>query len=288
MTQTEHNATNIHHELINLQPNVPFKIYLSDQHPRSVNESYILPHYHADIEIIYLLKGTVNIYDDNNLTELHTGSVYIVNSNSIHSTSSSSSHITNYVLQISFDFLMNFIPDFPKYHFLINNDDTIVSKLKKDISLINQFHNKNNNDNSYLMSLSSLFDLMYILTNNFATQISSKTAQKTAKYHQRISTVIGYIESNYSSSLSLTDVANQIHLSPAYFSHFFKLQMGMTFYEYLTNVRMKHVESELKNTNNEILKIMDNCGFTTYHQFRKEFYQRFNMSPSHFRKSAIH
>jgi cupin superfamily acireductone dioxygenase involved in methionine salvage len=72
------------HELINLMPDVPFKIYLSDQHPKSIKDSYIVPHYHDDIEIIYILEGNINVFDGTLLNELHSGNVYLVNSNSIH------------------------------------------------------------------------------------------------------------------------------------------------------------------------------------------------------------
>ncbi|WP_119317722.1 helix-turn-helix domain-containing protein [Companilactobacillus formosensis] len=275
------------HELINLMPDVPFKIYLSDQHPKSIKDSYIVPHYHDDIEIIYILEGNINVFDGTLLNELHSGNVYLVNSNSIHSTSSSSQHTKNYILQISYDFLINFIPDFPKYKFVINNDNPKIENLKKDISSINTILNAKNDKDAYLLCLSYLFDLIYLLMNNFSFQISSQSAKRETKYHRRISKVIGYIENNYSNQITLSEVSNYVHLSTTYFSHFFKNQMGVNFYNYLTNIRMKHVENELRHTNKEILQIMYNCGFTTYHQFRKEFYQRYQMTPSKFRKQLF-
>lgn len=283
--QNEIQSNVAEHELINLMPDIPFKIYLSDQHPKSLKDSYIVPHYHDDIEIIYILEGNINVFDGTIINELHAGNVYLVNSNSIHSTSSSSRHIRNYILQISYDFLINFVPEFPKYKFSINNDDPNIDKLKEDISSINRILNIENNKNAYLLCLSYLFDLIYLLMNNFSFQISSRSIKKEIKYHQRISQIIGYIESNYSNQLTLSDVSNYVHLSTTYFSHFFKKQMGINFYDYLTNIRMKHVENELKHTNKEILQIMYNCGFTTYHQFRKEFYQRYQTTPSQFRKN---
>ncbi|GEO47962.1 helix-turn-helix domain-containing protein [Companilactobacillus kimchii] len=280
------NRDNVQHELINLLPNIPFKIYMSDQHPKSTDHSYIVPHYHDDVEIIYLIKGNVKIFDNNSVTELNPGSVYIINSNDIHSTTSSSTHIQNYVLQISYDFLINFIPNFSTYHFMINNQHPAITQLKDDIVRMDFFLNKNHKANAYLSGLSSLFDLLYLLTTYFYTTLTSKSAAKNFKYHKRMGQAIGYIESNYSTPITLKEISNYIHLSPAYFSDFFKKQTGLTFYTYLTNVRMKHAEDYLKNTNIEIMQVIDNCGFSTYHQFRKEFYIRFNMSPSQFRKNS--
>lgn len=283
---TEQNMNQIQHEQITLLPNIPFKIYLSNQYPKVSDGSYIVPHYHDDLEIIYLLDGNVTIFENNKITKLHPNQLYVVNSNAIHSTTSDSKHIKNYVLQISYDFLIKFIPDFSKYNFSINQSDDSCKNLRSDIIKISKMMTTLQKNN-YLSAISSLFDLIFLLATKHYTIMSSQSIEKRFKYHQRMSLIINYIENNYADPISLQSICNQVHLSPAYFSNFFKIQTGINFYTYLTNVRMNHAEKSLHNSNLEIMKIMTDCGFANYHQFRKEFYKRYHMSPSNYRKNII-
>lgn len=48
-----------------------------------------------------------------------------------------------------------------------------------------------------------------------------------------------YISKNYSSNITLEDVASQVHLNPAYFSTLFKQASGSSFKEYLNLVRVE-------------------------------------------------
>ena len=48
-----------------------------------------------------------------------------------------------------------------------------------------------------------------------------------------------YIRENYHKNLTLENVAQQIYISPYYLSHMFREELGITFVEYLTMVRME-------------------------------------------------
>lgn len=59
---------------------------------------------------------------------------------------------------------------------------------------------------------------------------------------------LNHIRANYSQSLSLEQIAAEVHLTPEYFSRIFKEEMGVTFVNYLTDVRLRHSVQMLETT----------------------------------------
>ena len=64
----------------------------------------------------------------------------------------------------------------------------------------------------------------------------------------RIQQIQNYIQANYQSQISLNDLADRLYLSNAYLSKYVKKHLGMTFMEYLNNVRLFHAVDELLYT----------------------------------------
>lgn len=81
-----------------------------------------------------------------------------------------------------------------------------------------------------------------------------------------VSYAMKYIDTMYSKSLSLEEVADEIGVSSYYLSRLFKQELGLTFVEYLTNVRMKNAISFIKNTKMPLSEIANKVGYnsTTY------------------------
>lgn len=64
----------------------------------------------------------------------------------------------------------------------------------------------------------------------------------------RIKNIQNYIQANYQSQISLNDLAQRLYLSNAYLSKYIKKNLGMTFIEYLNNVRLFHAVDEILYT----------------------------------------
>lgn len=80
------------------------------------------------------------------------------------------------------------------------------------------------------------------------------------------------IEKNFTNSdLSLISVAEEVNLSPNHFSSIFSQECGITFIEYLTNVRIEEAKKLLRNTNLKSIDISYNVGFNDSHYFSTLF-----------------
>jgi AraC-like DNA-binding protein len=74
-------------------------------------------------------------------------------------------------------------------------------------------------------------------------------------------------------------------LSPNYVSQLLKKQTGMAFVEWLTARRMEQAQHLLAHTMERVSKIANSVGFDDEAYFTRRFRQRFNVSPSEYRKA---
>lgn len=97
--------------------------------------------------------------------------------------------------------------------------------------------------------------------------------------------VLTYIRENFKRNLSLENVAQQVFISPFYLSHLFKEELGITFVEYLTRVRIEAAKQLLKNSSETILAVSAQVGYEDASYFSKVFKKVTNISPNQYRKS---
>ncbi len=93
-----------------------------------------------------------------------------------------------------------------------------------------------------------------------------------------------YMENNYMSSITIEDAAAVAGYSSAYFSRLFKSQLGTTFSEYLTTIRLKHVQHDLLTTDKSITDISIDNGFAYPGNMTDSFKRRLGMTPYEYRK----
>ena len=94
---------------------------------------------------------------------------------------------------------------------------------------------------------------------------------------------IAYISKNYSKNLTLEEVANDVHLNPAYFSTVFKQSCGSSFKEYLNMVRIEESKRLLANTDYSVIDIAIAVGFEDQSYFSKVFKKYTGLTPKQYR-----
>ncbi len=95
-----------------------------------------------------------------------------------------------------------------------------------------------------------------------------------------------FIQAHYAESdLSVEMLCEHLHLSPAYFSTLFKREMGMSFTNYVTVVRLEAAAQDLLSTEEKTYLIARRCGYEDPNYFSYVFKRHFGMSPTKYRSS---
>ncbi len=106
-----------------------------------------------------------------------------------------------------------------------------------------------------------------------------------SKLRSKFSVVVSYIEENYSKKIYLQDIANLLHYETSYFSKLFKKVLGVSFSDYVQNVRLKKAEKLLEETDYSVETLSAMVGYQDKKQLYKLFRERSNITPGEFRRS---
>ncbi|MDD2458178.1 MAG: response regulator [Eubacteriales bacterium] len=105
-------------------------------------------------------------------------------------------------------------------------------------------------------------------------------------YSKPVAQAIEYIAQNYGHPMTLSDVADAVHLNEEYFSRLFKKEMGVNFTEYLLNLRMEMARKLLLTTHEKISRIAEQVGISDSKYFSLLFRKTFNQTPSQIREHS--
>ncbi len=95
-----------------------------------------------------------------------------------------------------------------------------------------------------------------------------------------------HVRTNYhDSDLNLDTISQMLHISPSYFSRMFKKESGMTFIQYLTEVRMEKAMEYILETDFKNFEIAEKIGYAEANYFSYSFKKFYGQSPTAMRKN---
>ena len=93
-----------------------------------------------------------------------------------------------------------------------------------------------------------------------------------------------YLEQNYAENIKLSDAAGQIGFSEGHFSRLFASQVGISFSNYLINIRLRHAKELLINTDLPVSEIAMRTGFGSGDYLSASFSKYEGTTPTAFRR----
>lgn len=106
--------------------------------------------------------------------------------------------------------------------------------------------------------------------------------QQTA---DRVDKVVSYITTHFTNPITLDEVAQQLHLSPVVFSRFFHKATGHKFKDFVNRLRIARACEALENTDQSIVNICFDAGFTNLSNFNRRFMDIKGMTPTDYRRN---
>jgi two-component system response regulator YesN len=96
--------------------------------------------------------------------------------------------------------------------------------------------------------------------------------------------VCDYIEHNPAHNLPLAEAAEMVHLSASHFSALFKKSTGMTYLNYVNQVRIEKAKELLLVPELKVYEVAEKAGFATLPYFNRVFKQSLGVTPLEYRK----
>ena len=112
-----------------------------------------------------------------------------------------------------------------------------------------------------------------------------ENSDEAANEKRNISAALAYVHANFKKHITLKKVAEAVHFSESYLSRHFHESLGVTFSQYVKNLRMDYAKGLLLNTDTEITNICYEAGFSSPQSFANEFKKIYKMTPSEYRKA---
>ena len=127
-------------------------------------------------------------------------------------------------------------------------------------------------------------NLRYQIENLFTETMQLRDSHSKKKYSKLLEDAKAFIDENYKhDEMSLNTVAAQVNISPSYFSTIFSSEMGQTFVEYLTHVRLEKAKELLMCSNMRTAEIGYEVGYKDSHYFSYIFKKVVGCSPKEYR-----
>lgn len=267
------------YEMIKFESTLPINILV-----HSVGA--VANHWHSSIEILFILSGTVELIYDGKKYILKKDSVFVINSNKMHSLSADSNNSV-IMAQIEYDFIKNVYKDIDNIEFdckyIENNNLPEFDIIRHILAKIVWIYNKG--FDGYQLKINSLlFELVYILVNHFKVERNQKSIDLGSKHFDRLVRIMEYVKENFNNEISLSKVAEIEFLTPQYLSRFFEKHMGINFSTYVNKVRLEYAVNELINSDDSITDIAFNSGFPNVKSFISFFKSNYNETPNSYRK----
>lgn len=281
----EKNFSNASYEVLPIDRLKQVRFYTSYD-----NGSFVAPHWHDALEIIYMEKGNLTVQDDTGVTEMKPGSCILINANYVHSTKCIYPNQA-IVFQIPLKFLDDYIPNLNSLRFELNNERTkdpkTLTKIQMFVDKITrmQYINDEKPDGGLLMFNGLLYEVLYQLYHDFSVRVYETNQERHLKDIERLTPLLNYVNEHYIEHISIEKAAGMVGFEPRYFCRFFKKKMGVTFLEYQNDTRLVHILRDILDTDDAIQDILERHGFTNYKLFRRMFREQFHMTPMQMRKT---
>ena len=104
-------------------------------------------------------------------------------------------------------------------------------------------------------------------------------------YYPRLKRLREYVEQNYSEPIPLEKAAGIAILESSYFSCYFHVKVGITFTEWLRQVRISKAIELVKASDLSVTEIAYEVGFADLRTFERAFKKHTRMTPTEFIKS---
>lgn len=273
--------------------NEQFPFLVSYQKLSEYESGSFMWHWHPEIEITYVQKGTMCYKVNHMVYHLKEGDIVFNNSGALHSGTMENQKDCAYI-PVTFD--SRLIYGF--FQSTVNSKyvDPVIQDSMLPAICINQSEPWHKPFREYLLRIIDLdekkpdfyeLDITICLQSMWRLLLEHITYEPQASRensleYDRIKKILSYIEENYQNKITLNDIAGHIHLCESECTRLFKRHMNTTLFAFLQEYRIER-SLEFLQDDQPVSAVADKAGFSDPNYYSKVFAKIKGCSPREYR-----
>lgn len=240
-------------------------------------------HWHEFYEIEYVIDGYAKQIINGKEYSVGPGSVTLLSPVDFHSYREIDPANPLRVINVKFQDL--FLPQTVRNDIYMQKRPKITHMSDNRFSILMETIYEEFVHNDYSRDMVMMHMITYICILIMRQVLSVEDLEKSDEMaHSPIQEAVLYVRTHFRDNISAEAVAKTVHLSPNYFSEYFKKQTGEKFSLFVLRLRVDFAANLLKITDLSVKEIAFESGFNSAAYFSNTFKEFYGMSPDRYRK----
>ena len=274
---------NYQHKLLTDLDETGFGVKLENK-----TSGYSPPHWHKAVELLLFVKGRVTCIFENTTLHAKPGDIYLINSHQVHATKfgRKANYLCVHILPSQ---MCKFVPNFDQLSFSLTFDPEDQAKAmayeQLRVHLQEILRQTEESHLAYKLERQArLFAVTALLVQYFSQPLAVEETTLQRSDMTRLEPLLEYIQLHHAEELPLDDAANSMGLNKEYFCRLFKKNMGVSYLQYVYQVRTTAFCRELETSDDPISEIAERHGFRDPKMLNQYFREIYGCTPSEKRK----
>lgn len=267
------------HQTIEYDKLLPAKITLCDT---AVDRCRGEPHWHEEMQLIYVSEGSLNVTVGNNKREINAGDILLINPCEIHSSGKGSAKYLS--VHFSRVFVQSFFDSAESYGYVLEDGSQERREMVFLMQKLLAVERNNFDEYSALAKYSLLLKMLRLLLTRCRTEKTVSIYGTERSLDDDVIAVKQYIEANYHRKIMTADYENLLHFDATYVMTYFKKQTGMTIMSYAIRERTRHALDDYLTHDIPIGEAAKKNGFCHYNHFTKACHKYYGASPTEIKR----
>ena len=267
------------HQTIEYDKRLPAKTSLCDS---AVNRCRGEPHWHEEIQLIYVDEGSLNMTVGNRKLTLDSGDVQVINPCEVHSLKKSSAKFLS--VHFSRVFVQSFFDSAESYGYVLEEGSQERREMVFLMQKLLAVERNTFDEYSALVKYSLLLKMLRLLLTRCRTERLDSVYGTSRSLDDDVIAVKQYIEANYHRKIMTADYENLLHFDATYVMTYFKKQTGMTIMSYAIKERTRHALDDYLTHDIPIGEAAKKNGFCHYNHFTKACHKYYGASPTEIKR----
>lgn len=248
-------------------------------------------HWHQDIEFILILSGHMTYNVNGTTIRLEQGNGIVVNGNQFHHGFSEEGEECEFICMIVNPLLLSVNEFFERRYIepILHNQNlpwielsTEIEWQRKILEYVYNIYTTSSEQEMFLEIQQMLFGLWSVLYHH--TKQEEKISVQTDERIIVLKKMLTYIHSHYSEKITLDRIAEAGNVCKSKCHILFRVYLGRTPMEYITEYRLRKSADALLNSDLSIAEIGYNVGINSASYYSELFRKYFDCTPTEYKK----